>query len=166
MIPVGRNCDSALADGGIPQRASLSFGSTIQRQGFRPEFSKPFLKYPLAALIQSFAMATVHHFLEQTLHRPDLRRQLPKFHQFSARDFLPALRCRSRISKAKEQLPDFMQGEPGLPRPLDHRQAMKHGRIVASLPADPLSRKKDSNLFVVPNCGGLKTNLSRYLRNG
>jgi hypothetical protein len=53
-----------------------------------------------------------------------------------------------------------------LPRPLDHREAMEHGRIVASLPSDPLSRKKDSNLFVVANCGGLKSNLSRDLRNG
>jgi len=110
-------------------------------------------------------MATVRHFLEQLPHCLYLAHQLLEFRHLPVRQFLPALRRRSRIAKAKEQLPDFIQGEPGLPRPLDHRQAMKDGRIVASLPSDPLSRKKDSNLFVVANCGGLKSNLSRYLRN-
>jgi hypothetical protein len=62
----------------------LPSGSTIQRQGFRSDFNQPFLKYPLATLIQNFAMATVHHFLQQTLHRLDLPRQLRKFRQFPA----------------------------------------------------------------------------------
>jgi hypothetical protein len=111
-------------------------------------------------------MATIHHLLKQLPHRPDLPRQLLEFRQLSARQFLPALRRRSSISKTKEKFPDLIQRKPRLPRPLDYRQSVKYGRVVASLSAHSLSRKKDSNLFVVPNRRRLKSNLSRHLGNG
>jgi hypothetical protein len=143
----------------------LPSGSTIDRQRFHRRCCKPPSKYPPATLIQSIAAATVHHLLEQLPHRLDLPHQLLEFRQFPARQLLPALRCWSRILKAEEQFADFIQTETGLPRPLNYRQPVKHGSVVAPLPMDPMRRKKYSNLFVITNRRRLHSYLSRHLRN-
>jgi len=144
---------------------SLPSGSTIDRQRFHRHCCKPLSKYPPAALIQRVATATVHHLLEQLPHRLDLSHQLLEFRQFPARQFLPALRRRSRIPKTKEQFADFIQREPSLPCPLDHRQPVKYSGVVAPLPTDSLRRNKNSNLLVIANRRRLKSNLSRHLGN-
>lgn len=126
----------------------------------------PAPKYPPATLIQSFAMTTIHHLLEQTPHRLYLPHQLLEFRNLPARQLLPTLRGRSPIPKAKEQISNFIQGETGLPRPLDHRQSVKDGSVVPPLSSNPMRRKKYPNLFVITYRRRLKSNLSRYLRNG
>jgi hypothetical protein len=72
------------------------------------------------------------------LHSFDPLQLRRKLREFLSRQVSPSLGCRSVIAKTEEQLPDFIQREACLPRPLDDRKAMQHGIVVTSLTADPV----------------------------
>ena len=91
--------------------------------------------------------------------------QTVEFRELSSRQLLPAFGGLSDIAETDEQLPDFIQRETDLTRPLDNREPIKHRSVVTSLSADSLSEKKYSNPLVVAYGGRLKSDLSCNLGN-
>ena len=110
-------------------------------------------------------MAALRHLLQQSPHCPYPVDQTVEFREFFSRQLLPAFGSLRDVAEAEEQLPDFIQGETDLTRPLDNREPVKHCGIVASLPTDSLGRRKYCNALVVAYGGRLKSDLSGNLGN-
>lgn len=102
---------------------------------------------------------------QYVLHGPDICDQSVEFTQLTPTEFLPALGGRRLLAKPKEKPPDFAQSKTQLTRPLDHRQVVENGCVVAPLAADSVRRAKNSYLFVVTNCRRPQSKPPRNLRN-
>ena len=112
--------------------------------------------------------AKLHHVSRQTQKLDETRRfyvEVLGFRELSSRQLSPAFGSLSDIAETEEQLPDFIQRETGLTRPLDNREPIKHRGVVTSLSADSLGGKEYSNPLVVAYGGRLKSDLSRNLGN-
>ena len=125
----------------------------------------PLLQHLFAAFIQRVAAAALQP-VKQALHGLDLLHQRREFRQLSSREFLPAFGSRSVLAKTKEELPDFIERKPGLPRALDDREPLQRTAVVTSLSADALGGRKDSNLFVIAESRGPQAGLPRNRGNG
>ena len=143
----------------------LSAASMIRRQRFYDNISASVPKQPLATLLKRSASA-LSLALQHELDGLNPVHQLLKFCKFLLRQLFPTFRGWGAIAKAKEQLPDLVEGETNLTRSLERRQPVERGLVVSSLSADPVSGKKDANLFVVANRGWPQPNPSRHLGNG
>jgi len=141
--------------------------AAIQSAGQRldPHSGKSVAKHCTSARVQGTAVAIFRQPPQQLLHGLYFSRQCLKFREFFAGELLPALRGGSALSKTEKQLPDLIETEAGLARLLYHGDAVKNGDVVAPLSADALGRRKDANLLVVADGGGLKPNLARHFRN-
>src|SRR4029077_3304588 len=111
-------------------------------------------------------MALCHQLLEQGTHCFYRIHQLIQFHKLSLCQFSPAYWGTSDVAEAKEQMPDFAQRKPQLPRTLNDCEAVKYAGVVASLPAEPLCTRKQANPLVIANRRRTKTNLPCHLRDG
>ncbi len=78
---------------------------------------------------------------------------------------MPAFRWTRPWRKPKEQLADFVQGEPGLPGTLHHRQTEESAVVVAALAIPAHRRRKNPDLLVVANGGGAQTKHARDIGN-
>jgi hypothetical protein len=134
------------------------------RQRFHRNVTECFAKYPLPAFIQSVATAAPSHSSKQVLHSFDPLQLRRKLREFLSRQVSPSLGCRNVIAKTEEQLPDFIQREACLPRPLYDREPMEHSVVVAPLTTDPLSRKKHADPFVITDRGRSESKLSSDFR--
>jgi hypothetical protein len=108
-------------------------------------------------------VALPHDFLQQALHGFDSVHQVIQFGQLSPGKRAPALGSSRDVAESEEELPNLIQRETDLARPLDDGEAIQHGVVIASLPADPFAGKKDPDPFVKADGGGPKPNLSRDL---
>jgi hypothetical protein len=109
------------------------------------------LKHALATLVQRVATAFCHQLSEQASHCSYSVHQLIQLGKLSFRKRSPAFRRPSDIAETKEQLADFIQCKAKLTGTLNDCQAVKHGRIVSSLAAEPFCRRKQANLLVIAN---------------
>ena len=75
----------------------------------------------------------------------------------------PAFRSPSDIAETKEQVPDFTQCKTELTRTLNDCEAVKHRRMVTSLPTLPFCRRKQANPLVIANRRRPNSNLPRDL---
>jgi hypothetical protein len=76
--------------------------STVRRQRFHYEVPTPVAKYPLAALIERFAAAVLHHLYQKAPDGPYTVHQIVEFRELSLRQLLPAIRDPSDIAEAEE----------------------------------------------------------------
>jgi len=121
------------------------------------------LKDALATLVQRYAMAVLQHFFEQAAHRFDPCHEPVQLLELLAGQFLPTLGCPRLAAEAEEELPDFVERETAAPRPLDDREPVKHGGVVATAPADAFAGKQHAYFFVIANGGGLEADPPRHL---
>ena len=84
----------------------------------------------------------MHHFFQQPLHGLHPIHQTVEFLELSTGQLLPAFRSPSDVAEIEEQLPDFIQRETDLTRPLDNCEPIEHGGVVASLSTDSPGGKK------------------------
>jgi hypothetical protein len=76
--------------------------STVRRQRFHYEVPTPAAKYPLAALIERFAAAGLHHLYQKAPDGLYTVHQIVEFRELSLRQLLPAIRGPSDIAEAEE----------------------------------------------------------------
>src|SRR5882724_9882897 len=93
-----------------------------------------------AALVQSVAVAPVHHFTEQPPHGSNFLHQRVQLRKFFGRESLPAFRGPRCRAKSKEEFANLLQGKSQLARMLDNSKTIQRRGVVAPLPADPLGR--------------------------
>ena len=122
-------------------------------------------KYSLAALLQRFAVAIFRHSFQQMPHRLQAFHQVVKFPELLLGKLPPALGSACGVAKSEEQPPNVLQRKTELPRALNDRQAMEHGRIVASLASDARRLRKQPNLLVIANRGRPQPHLARNFGN-
>ena len=150
---------------GSPTSLHIFSAMMTSRKERRGWISVHVLKYGFATLIQGVAPALRHQALEQPSYLLYSIYQMFQFRELSLRECLPAFRSASDIAEAKKQLSDFSQCETELTGTLNDRNTVKHPLIVTSLPTEPLCRRKQANLLVVPKRRGAKVNLPCDLRD-
>jgi hypothetical protein len=94
-------------------------------------------------------MALPHDFLQQALHGLDSVHQIIQLCQLSPGKRAPALGSSRDVAETEEELPNLAQRETDLAGSLDDGEAIQHGVVIASLPADPFTGKKDPDPFVI-----------------
>ena len=117
-------------------------------------------------LVERFTGALVDHFPKQLSHGLDFSHARFQLRQLALRESLPPTGSGSPATKSKEQFPDFVECESELASALNNRQPVQNGRIVASLPTDPLRRRKNSDLLVIADGRRAKLKLLGHLRDG
>ena len=135
------------------------------RSGPSCDISVYALKYALATLIQGVASALRQQLFEHASHCFDSSHQITQLRKLSLGERSPAFRRASDVAETKEQVSDFSQCKTELPCPLNDCQPIKRCGVVSSLPAHSLGRRKQSNLFVVANRGGLQSKLLGHFGN-
>jgi hypothetical protein len=144
---------------------SLS-AKTICWQSFHRNIHTSAPKNSLAALVERFTAAVLHHFPKQASHCLYAVQHDIELGELSPAQLLPAVRGASGIAEPEKHLPGFVQAKPEPSRLLDDCKPIKHRCVVTSLPTRSWRRRKQSDALVVANCGGLKPNLPSDLRNG
>jgi hypothetical protein len=117
-------------------------------------------------LIQGVASALSHQLLEQASDCSYSLHQTIQLRKLFLGESSPAFRSASDVAETKEHVSDFTQRKTEFTGALNDCQAVKHRRIVASLPIDALGKRKQANPLAIPDRGGPKSNLSCDLRNG
>jgi len=125
----------------------------------------PLTKNPLATLIQSVAVAFLHHIFQQAPDGFYPIHQLVEFRKFLPGESSPSFGSPGDSAETEKQLPDLVQRKTELARALDDRQAIERCLVVASLPAHSHSGRKEPDSLVVANRGGLQANLPGDLGN-
>jgi hypothetical protein len=111
-------------------------------------------------------VALLYDLPQQALHGLDTVHQVIQFCQLPPGQRAPTLGSSRDVAESEEELPDFLERETDLPRPLDDGKAVQHRIVIAPLPADSLARKKYSDPFVITDGRRAKPNLSRDVGNG
>jgi hypothetical protein len=141
------------------QYGNFQANAAIRGQRSRRRRSESVAKDSCTALLESFAAAVPVHFLQQTLHGFDPAGESVEFGELFLRQTLPACGGTGSAAEAEEQLADFVESESDLARPLNNREAVKNGPVVAALAAGALGGRKQADALVVANCGGLQADL-------
>jgi hypothetical protein len=93
------------------------------------------LKYALATLIQSVALALRHQLSKHASHCFYSMYQIIQLRKLFLRERSPAFRRAGDIAETKEQTSDFSQCKTELTRTLNDCQPVKRCSVVSSLPA-------------------------------
>lgn len=115
------------------------------------------------AALFDFRAAALLETQEQLLHRPDLPNHPCQFSKLFPRQLFPAYGYWSLGPKTKEKIPNFSKSKSCLPRPLNNREPIKSGSIVASLSTHALRRRQYPDLLVVTKSGSANSKLARNL---
>jgi hypothetical protein len=112
----------------------LSAASKSHTYGFHHSISATVAKQPFAALLKRSASA-LSLALQYELEGLNAGDQLLKLRMFSLRQLFPTFWGWGAVAKAKEQLPDLVEGETDLTRSLECHQPVERGLVVSSLAA-------------------------------